>query len=542
MRSGRLWGMLIVLFFCAPVSRAIDMDRLRVQRKEIFEFTRKPSVTMDGDNVRIAFAVKDFCDATVAIEDNRGRILRHLAGGVLGKNAALPFQKDSLKQTLVWDGKDEVGRYIDDRDSLTVRVSLGLKAQMERTLYWSGQKMTAGSKSMSNPLIKAAPEGVYVWYGGGVPQLRLFDHDGKYIRTLYPFPRKEIESVRGLKWQEYPPDNERLPSKLLNHDQDTFLPDDAVRSLAADSKRIWLLGSRLTPIGKDGSSGDRNLYGASVCYTQKQGKAEYILRPHSAAISPDGKRLYATGYSRMWRPRGYPTRRSLLHRVFVIGTEDGAELRPFVAVDNEPGTDNTHFSHPMGIACDAEGRVYVADTGNDRIQVYRPDGSHIKSIAFKRPGIVAIHPRTGEIWVVTSNLPLHNQKEPLKWARLGPLSDPTVKAAWPIPSPGFSYQRCQSYYDVYAEIDFATEPPTLWTSLAPAVHGAPHERCNIKLYRPDGRKLVGVRSFAADAREAIVRSRPPHFGRPRLWVHPKEGTVYLGLITWDTAVACKSFR
>ena len=42
--------------------------------------------------VEIAFASKGWCDATVAIESTDGKILRHLASGVLGPKAPPPFQ------------------------------------------------------------------------------------------------------------------------------------------------------------------------------------------------------------------------------------------------------------------------------------------------------------------------------------------------------------------------------------------------------------------------------------------------------------------
>src|SRR5262245_20212712 len=110
-------------------------DEFRVKREEVFEFAQKPRVTRAGDRVEIAFAARGACDATVAIEDAAGKIIRHLASGVLGPNAPEPFQKNSLSQTIVWDGKDDQDRYVDDKESCLVRVSLGLKPEFERTLF-----------------------------------------------------------------------------------------------------------------------------------------------------------------------------------------------------------------------------------------------------------------------------------------------------------------------------------------------------------------------------------------------------------------------
>jgi hypothetical protein len=46
----------------------------------------------------------------VAIVDKDGKVIRHLASGVLGKNAPWPFRQDSLSQSLEWDGNDDFGK------------------------------------------------------------------------------------------------------------------------------------------------------------------------------------------------------------------------------------------------------------------------------------------------------------------------------------------------------------------------------------------------------------------------------------------------
>ncbi len=81
-------------FACIPLAGAgelaPDLDEFKVKRHEVFEFARKPQVKRSGDRVTIRFASKGYCDATVAIEDAKGRTLRHLASGVLGPNAPEP--------------------------------------------------------------------------------------------------------------------------------------------------------------------------------------------------------------------------------------------------------------------------------------------------------------------------------------------------------------------------------------------------------------------------------------------------------------------
>ena len=186
-------NILFVLLLCTAAYTAWTAeipDEFKIKREQVFTFKEKPSVTRKGDSITITFETEGFCDCTIAIENKEGKIIRHLASGVLGKNAPLPFQKNSKKQAIVWDGKNDQERYVDDKDSVVVRVSLGLKPRFERNLYWSPHKRFG-----SMPLLAAAPEGVYVFDGKGVDFLRLFDHDGNYIRSVYPFPRKHLKSI-----------------------------------------------------------------------------------------------------------------------------------------------------------------------------------------------------------------------------------------------------------------------------------------------------------------------------------------------------------
>ncbi len=55
-------------------------------------------------------------------------------------------------------------------------------------------------------------------------------------------------------------------------------------------------------------------------------------------------------------------------------------LKPWLGNPDKAGSDNEHFKHPLGVACDKDGNVYVADSGNHRIQVFKPDGTYHKSL------------------------------------------------------------------------------------------------------------------------------------------------------------------
>src|SRR5437762_2280944 len=93
----------LLMHACAAVD-SNDTGGTRFKRDDVFEFTQKPACRKTAtDRYEIHFAVKGACDVAVGIVDHDGKIVRHLAAGVLGANAPEPLQKNSLEQKLVWD-------------------------------------------------------------------------------------------------------------------------------------------------------------------------------------------------------------------------------------------------------------------------------------------------------------------------------------------------------------------------------------------------------------------------------------------------------
>src|SRR5688572_16810334 len=96
-------------------------------------FTNKPVVTRAGDKVKIEFTADRNTDVAVTVEEAKGKVVRHLSGGVLGKNPPEPLRPDTLAQTLEWDGKDDSGKKAAG-GPFRVRVQLGLSPAFDRFL------------------------------------------------------------------------------------------------------------------------------------------------------------------------------------------------------------------------------------------------------------------------------------------------------------------------------------------------------------------------------------------------------------------------
>lgn len=411
---------------------ADDLDEFKVKREAVFAFTTKPTVTREGDAFIIHFTSKAFCDVSVVIENADGRIVRHLVSGVLGDKAPAPLQSKSLEQRIPWDGKNDRGEYVDSLAGHVVRVSLGLKPMYEKSLLWK-PKLRVHKDA---PGMAAAPEGVYVYDGRVLDHVRFFDHDGEYVRTVYPFPADQVNNVEGLHWRTYPEDRLKQPMKEGFH-QATLLSSgrnagfdprlgigidvhnnyhgsvwgNASSILAVRGRRMALGRLALNRLATNGSSGGLSLHGPSISFPIKP-RANYLRKtllpvpPRSSAFSPDGKTLYLTGYV---HGHGQAATRDIilinfydwLPGVVRIDFETGKQSEVFLGSMNvnEPGTDNAHFRAPSSVDVDAAGRIYISDYSNDRIQVYSPDGQHLKSISILRPAQVAIHQQTQEIFV-----------------------------------------------------------------------------------------------------------------------------------------------
>ncbi|MDW8265955.1 MAG: hypothetical protein RMJ52_11560, partial [Gemmataceae bacterium] len=402
-----------------------------------------------GEKWVITFSVKAACDATVAVHNKEGKVIRHLGSGVLGKNAPYPFQQNALTQKLLWDGKDDDGQPAPA--GCTVKVSLGLEARFEKLEQWA---LTSGIRPVA-----ISPQGelfVACRSDGITGTLDVFSPEGKYQRTILPPPvapdLPTADRFRIIQWNKTTT-GKQVPRMYRNGggfnfelarfnnfsttiQQGVFLPDGRLCIVNAPNRKGQSLLLLLD--AKDGSCGEKDIVTISDVITD------------GLTVSPDGKWLYFAGRA------AHPWDKSILfsHAVLRMALNPPGRPEVFLGDPAKSSTDEMHFNGPSQIDCDQNGNLYVADTGNKRLQIYKPDRSFIKSLPLgKADRLVGVSRKTGAIYLWRQE---SWQKNPVI-IKLAGMNNPAKVAELEIRGEG-EWRDHQQAAILAAEAD----PPRIW--------------------------------------------------------------------------------
>ena len=421
-----------------------------------------------------------------------------------------------------------------------------------------------GSKRIgrNSPVFAPAEEGMYLCEGHGVDSVRLYDHAGNYVRTLYPFAAEKLNALKGLDWQAFPQDGQKLPVKKGPKHRSTLLTSGdnlwggmpakhgcAATAMAAQGGRIALVSAKLNRLAADGTTGGLDLEGPETAI--RWDASSPPAQPRSTCLSPDGKWVYLTNYH-YWtrRPEDY------LHCVMRVEFAGNGKLELF-AGSTKPGdcgASNEKLCCPASVACDEKGRVFIADYMNDRIQIFGADGKHLQSVKVTKPAHLSVHPKTAEMyvgsWMLDNRfIPSNDTRVEALLYRLGPPEAPRVCASYPLALVDYAGTMSETQGHEYRmSVDFQTQPPTLWLlpgkpyrvggwgvlSDRPDLRGT-----GISLFVEKDGKLQLKRDFHSDTVQAVVRATPPKYVRQRLHVNPKNGKLYVA--EGDSGVG-KAFR
>jgi outer membrane protein assembly factor BamB len=502
------------LVFCLTVSAAPAQPA----------FAKKPTAVRAGEATKIEFTVDRAADVAVTIEDARGKIVRHLAAGVLGKNAPEPLKSDSFAQSLLWDGKDDFGKAAAGAP-FQVRVQLGMKPVFDRFLLYNPH----GSGPVSS--VAVGPKGsLYVFHRDGTVngnmgghKIKVYDRDGKHQKVLTPFPADiPFDRVKALGTFQTK-DGDLVPH-MHNWETLSFYPENVgVRgrdmpeysSPAVDSKgRVyWLVkGPCLAAVDADGGIPYDSFLGPKLLPDIKELRLasegyHYWSDLPSLAVSSDDKHVYFAGLNVGF---GDHKKAKPLPVVFRVDTALRAKPEAFIGtLPGEPPTPaGKRLIAPRSLAV-AKGLIYVADRAAHRVFAFKEtDGAFAGELKVGDPQSIGIDPATGAIYVCA--YPSYTQNADLiKFDGLNGKELYRTKLPRTGQSPNAGEHRIA--------VDASAKPVKIWL---PSLYASPNR---LHCYEDDGEKFI----FKGDPRPGLRKDESSVEGPRDITVDRVRGEVYI---------------
>ncbi len=420
-------------------------------------FAQLPDVTVRDGQAHIRFTPVGWTDATVAIRNESGQTVRHLAAGALGPNAPAPFLAGARRQELAWDGTNDAGERVAP-GAYTAVVGLGTRATYDRTLGWQPNWYGNIHAMVADPNDGT----LYILCGQGVLAL---NRQGEYLRQIAPAPDSmPPEDLAGL-------EPVRLPDGSVHFRRGYNFPGGNVGSMALGPDGMLLIpgaagdARRLTRIGTDGR------VPAGALDTQMLTLADAGLL--FVAVSPDGNNLYIAAAEAGYL--GHDARKVIFrHSVYRLRLDTPGPAEIFTGDDENRGGPGFSVNRPKGLATDPQGNLYVCNHRGNNIAVYTPGAGLLRSIEVNRPQQVAVHPRTGQIYVLAGDEEgyrrgIHDYAPTMKEARLLRFSAEGEQEAETVIQDAFERtgrNRPGPSYRLSMASDFSGERPVIWLGVS----------------------------------------------------------------------------
>ncbi|MDP6653155.1 MAG: hypothetical protein QGF90_13795 [Gammaproteobacteria bacterium] len=128
----------------------------------------------------------------------------------------------------------------------------------------------------------------------------------------------------------------------------------AARNLGSVVRKFSPSGELLLTIGTPGAMGD---------------PPTHLTEPNDVLIAPNGNIFIGETHTAQFQNEPGPNAKGRI----TIWAPDGSFIKSF----GEWGWEDGQFRAPHSLAMDSQGRLFVADRGNNRIQIFTQDGDHL---------------------------------------------------------------------------------------------------------------------------------------------------------------------
>ena len=225
----------------------------------------------------------------------------------------------------------------------------GIGVDRDGTSLWVGERCGANTclDSKLDPILKFDASGTLVKsFGSGTmvfPHGLTVDKDGNIWVT-------DGQDNRPRRARGAPPDSPLppAPATIIGHQVFKYRPD----------------GTLLMTLGKQGGGRD----------------AEYFYQPNAVLVAPNGNIFVSEGHA---------STEGSTARVLKFDS-NGRFIKSWGKLGKGPG----EFDQPHALAMDSKGRLFVADRGNNRIQIFDQDDRYVAEwTQFSRPSGIAIDDR-----------------------------------------------------------------------------------------------------------------------------------------------------
>jgi DNA-binding beta-propeller fold protein YncE len=387
-------------------------------------FSTKPTASKAGGKVKISFTVSASTDVEVAVLDSSGKIVRHLAAGVLGgKEAPPPPLKAGLSQSLEWDMKNDLGKPAKG-GPFKVRVRAGMSVKFGRMIggspYTGGvvgmpyrapiNGLAADGKGklfvkMMSSIGSHGNSGLWPWH------VRRFDAKGKYEKTILPYPPSTPRDKTAGFSMITTPDGAFTPVNQNSLYGVFYSLGNEIGNRIVNGQLVFhhTERRRINMLKLDGSNALKTI---QMWSRQAKMKCARWL-DMQIAFDPQGKYVYYSNVANTpydgkkpsdidpkW-PQGRIYRQDLSKpgsdpvKFFDFKLPDFAKKKYWMpsAWDKKTAA--------AGIDVDAKGNVLVCDLVNHVVHEISPQGKELSQTAIPWPDKVLVNRRTGDLYVIT---------------------------------------------------------------------------------------------------------------------------------------------